>query len=161
MTVRYTPSQLRDAVAISQETYRHWKKVLPPLRRGAGHGPRFTVGDILATTVVRVLTVDFAIRVGAVSVVAHALFETCNTPWPVLERGRLIINLAAGDLQLASDTESAHFQAPVIVVPLQSAISRLHAALLAQPDCGSQECLALSRARSITIPGSGIVEVQA
>ena len=133
MTVRYTPGQLRDAVGISQETYRHWKKVLPPLRRRAGHGPRFTAGDLLAAAVVRILTVDFAIRVGAISLVAQALFETCNEPWSVLERGRLNVDLAAGALLFAQETESATLQTPVLVIPLQSSILDLRTALLQEP----------------------------
>src|SRR3546814_4219968 len=78
MTVHYTPGQLRSAMAIPQETYRHWRKALAPLRRGTGHSPCFTAGDLLAVAIVRALTGDFAIRVGAISAVAEALFEACN-----------------------------------------------------------------------------------
>lgn len=162
MTVRYTAGQLRDAVSISQETYRHWRKALPVLRRGAGPGPKFTAGDLLATAVVRTLTFDFAIRVSAVSLISPALFETCNRPWPVLERGKLVVDLAAGDLQLVGIAEPHQPQAPVLIVPLQSSISRIRAALFTQPDrSGMQESLPLPPARTSSVPGSGTVEVQA
>ena len=142
MTVRYTPGQLKDAVGISQETYRHWKKALPALQGGAGHGPRFSVGDILAVVVVKILTNDFAIRIGAISVIAHALFETCNAvPWPALERGKLVVNLAGGGLQFIHDTESTGFGIPVLVIPLQSSILRLRAALLTELNRDSQRSL--------------------
>ena len=153
MTVRYTPGQLRDAVGISQETYRHWKKALPPLRGGAGHGPRFSVGDLLAVVVVRILTNDFAIRVGAISVIARTLFETCNAvPWPALERGKLVVDLAAGELQFIQDTESAAFRTPVLVIPLRSSILRLRAALLTE--LGREPQRALPFPPTPTTPGS-------
>ena len=48
MTVRYTPGQLRDAVAMPPETYRHWKKVLAPLRRNnTRQSPCFTAGGLV------------------------------------------------------------------------------------------------------------------
>ena len=142
MTVRYTPGQLRDAVGISQETYRHWKKALPPLGGGAGHGPRFSVGDLLAVVVVKILTNDFAIRVNAISAIARALFETCNAvPWPALERGKLLVDLAAGELQFIHTAEPTRVPAPVLVIPLQPSIRRLRAALLTEYDRGTQAAL--------------------
>ena len=142
MTVRYTPGQLRDAVGISQETYRHWKKALPPLRGGAGHGPRFSVGDLLAVVVVKILTNDFAIRVSAISVIASALFETCNAvPWPALERGKLFVDLAAGGLQFIHGTESTALRTPMLVIPLLSSMLLLRAALLTEHDQSTQTSL--------------------
>ena len=109
MTVRYTPGQLRDAVGISQETYRHWKKALPPLRGGAGHGPRFSVGE----------------------------------------------------LQFIHDTESTAFRTPILVIPLQSSILRLRAALLTELDRDPQRSLPFPP--TPTTPGSadGAMEAQA
>ena len=159
MTVRYTRGQLRDAVGISQETYRHWKKALPPLRRGAGHGPKYSAGDLLAAAVVRILTADFAIRVGAVSVVAPALFETCNAPWSLLERGTLIVDLSAGALQFTRESEAPTLQAPVLIVPLQSSILDLRAALLQEPDRGTQESVVHRSAERVpTVAGTREVE---
>lgn len=140
--IRFTPSQLRVAVGISPETYRHWKKALPPLSRGAGRGPRFTAGDLVAVFVVKMLTADFAIRVNAISAIAPALFETCNAePWPTLERGKLVIDLAGGGLQFVHETDSFAFRAPSLVIPLQSSILHIRAALLTEHDHSSQDSL--------------------
>ena len=142
MTVRYTPSQLRDAVGITKETFRHWKASLPPLQGGAGHGPRFTGGDILAVLVVKLLTTDFAIRVGAISDIARPLFETCNAePWPALERGKLIIDLPASELQFKRETEPNPFRRPAMVIPLLPSILRLRSALFTEHNFGTQESL--------------------
>ena len=160
MTVRYTPGQLRDAVGISQETYRHWKKALPPLRGGAGHGPRYTVGDLLAVVVVKILANDFAIRVGAISIIAGALFKTCNAvPWPALERGKLVVNLTDGGLQFIHDAESTAFRTPVLVIPLESSILRIRAALLTELDRDPQRSLPFPP--TPTTPGSAVDAVEA
>ena len=142
MTVRYTPGQLRGAVGISQETFRHWKKALPPLRGGSGHSPRFTGGDLLAVLVVKLLTTDFAIRVSAISIISQPLFQNCNgAPWPALERGKFLVNLAAGKLRFIHESESNAVRTPVIIIPLQPLILHLRAALLAEHDFGTQESL--------------------
>ena len=130
------------AIGISPETYRHWKKALSPLSRGAGRGPRFTAGDLVAVLVVKTLTADFAIRVNAISAIAPALFETCNAePWPALERGKLIIDLAGGGLQFVLETDSIAFRSPSLVIPLQPSILRIRAALLTEHDNTSQDTL--------------------
>jgi len=70
MAVNYTPGQLRDAVGIGQETYRHWKKALAPLRRDAGHSPCFTAGDLLAAAIVKTFVANYGMRVSALSALA-------------------------------------------------------------------------------------------
>lgn len=142
MTVRYTPGQLRSAMAIPQETYRHWKKALAPLRRRTGHSPCFTAGDLLAVAIVRSLTVDFAIRVGAISAVAEALFEACNTAsWPILERSKMIADLANGRLQFRPELENVVFETPVLVIPLRTLVGHLRDALLTDGEVDNQETL--------------------
>lgn len=133
MTLRYTPGQLRAALQIPQETYRHWKKALPPLCRGFGHSPCFTAGDILAVAVVRVITVDFAVRVGALSAIADTLFEACNgISWPILERSKIIVELANRRLQVRSELENVVIETPALVIPLRSLIGYLRESLLAE-----------------------------
>lgn len=142
MTVYYTPGQLRSAMVIPQETYRHWKKALIPLRRGSGHSPCFTAGDLLAVAVVRILTDGFAIRVGALTTIAEALFEACNAvSWPTLERSKLIADLANGQLQIRPELENAICEEPVLVVPLRPLVSHLRDALLTDGGAESQETL--------------------
>ena len=142
MAVRYTPGQLRSAVAISQQTYRHWKKALVPLRREARHSPCFTAGDLLAVAIVRTLTADFAVRVGAISAVADALFHTCNArPWPALERGKLVVDPANGRLEFQQETDHVVCGTPVLVIPLRPMVARLRCALMTDGGFDGQEPL--------------------
>jgi hypothetical protein len=129
-------------MVLPQETYRHWKKALAPLRRGSGHSPCFTAGDLLAVAVVRVLTDGFAIRVGALSAIADDLFGACNAvSWPTLERSKLIADLANRRLQIRPELENATFEEPALVVPLRPLVSHLRDALLTDGGAESQETL--------------------
>jgi len=142
ITFHYTPGQLRGAVAIPQETYRHWKKALAPLRRQKGHSPCFTAGDLLAVAIVRVLTVDFAIRVGALSAVAEALFMACNdASWPTLERSNLIADLTNARIQMRPEFDNIAYEVPVLVIPLRPLVNRLRDALLTDGKVDKQEML--------------------
>ena len=137
MTVYYTPGQLRDAVAIPTETYRNWRKSLPPLKRQSARRRCFTAGDLLAVAIVRTMTENFSIRIGAIVRVAESLFKACNTEsWPDLERSKLIIDLANGDLQVRQGKENIVFDTPAVVIPLGPLVERIRDALLAdgKPD---------------------------
>ena len=144
MAIRYAPGQLRNAAAISQETYRHWKKALAPLRRGSGQSQCFTAGDLLAVVIVRRLTTDFGIRVSAISTVAEALFATCNTtPWPNLEQGTLVVDLANGHLRFMRETNHVVSERPALVIPLRPMVEHLRGALLTEDDLDRKKRLHL------------------
>ena len=130
MTVRYTPGQLRDAAAVPPETYRHWKKVLTPLRRNTRQSRCFTAGDLLAVALVRTMT-GFSVRVGSISAIAEDLFRLCNdTAWPILERSRLIIDLVNQRLALQPESEDIDLDSPALVCPLGPLVGHLREALL-------------------------------
>lgn len=142
MSVLYTPGQLRSAISIAPETYRHWKKALGPLRRGRGHSPCFSSGDLLAVAVVRSLAVDVAVRVGALTPIAEPLFDLCNqSPWPVLERNKLIIDLSEAHLQLRPELAEVTTDRPTIMIPLWPIVARLREQLLAAVDVEDQASL--------------------
>lgn len=142
MTVLYTPGQLRSAVSIAPETYRHWKKALGPLRRGRGHSPCFSSGDLVAVAVIRSLAVDMAVRIGALAPIAEPLFELCNlSPWPVLERTKLIVGLPEGHLLLQPELAETTGDRPTITIPLRPVVSRLREQLLAASDVEDQASL--------------------
>jgi hypothetical protein len=142
VAVFYTPGQLRSAISISPEAYRHWRKALSPLSRGQGHSPCFSSGDLIAVSVVRTLTVDLSVRVGALNAIAAALFEICNgSPWPALERAKLILDLPAEHLDLRPETATVMSDRPLVIVPLAPIIARLRDQLLAANDGGEQPSL--------------------
>lgn len=142
MTVLYTPGQLRGAISIAPETYRHWKKALAPLRRGRGHSPCFSSGDLVAASVIRSLAIDLAVRVGALAPLAETLFELCNlSPWPALERAKLVIDVAGAQLQLRPELAEIVSNQPLITIPLGPMVARLREQLLAASDSREQASL--------------------
>ena len=139
MTVLYTPGQLRSATSIAPETYRHWKKALPPLDRGRGHSPCFSSGDLVAVAVIRSLAADLAVRVSALAPVSQSLFELCNlSPWPVLERARLVIDLPEAQLRLRPESTEIIGDRPIITIPLRPIVALLREQLLAASEVEDQ-----------------------
>jgi hypothetical protein len=86
--MKYTPLQIREIVDISQETLRHWRRVLQPLKEQNGYAPCFTAGDALALKIVKEI-------VETLQPLANELFNICRgINWPRLERQYLIIRFA-------------------------------------------------------------------
>jgi hypothetical protein len=142
LSLRYTPGQLRTAAVIAPETYRHWKKALAPLRRHKGHSPCFSAGDLVAVAVVRVLTIEFEIRVSALSPLGEKLFSLCNSgPWPTLERGRLMIDVPGRIVQFQPEPGEPTAEGPILLMPLGPIIARLRDQLLAAGEPENQTML--------------------
>ena len=100
------------------------------------------MGDLLAVLVVKILTNDFAIRVSAISVIARTLFETatpCRGP-PLSAAGYSSTSLP-GDCSSSTAPRSTALRTPMLVIPLQSSILRLRAALLTEVDRDTQGSL--------------------
>lgn len=129
-------------MSIAPETYRHWKKALGPLRRARGHSPCFRSGDLVALAVIRLLTLDMGIRVGALTPIGEALFDLCNqSPWPVLERTKLIIDLPVAALLLRGEFAETRTDKPFITIPLAPVITQLREQLLAANNEDGQQSL--------------------
>lgn len=142
MSLLYTPGQLRDVAGLPAETYRHWKKALAPLRRARGHSPSFTPGDLVAVAIVRVLTETLGIRVGILGPVAEPLFALCNqSPWPVLERGVIVIEIADARVSLRQEQGERLPTAAAVVIPLCTLVAGLSETLLASYMPGEQGSL--------------------
>jgi hypothetical protein len=90
--MKYTPLQIREIVGISQETLRHWRRVLPPLKDQNGYAPCFTAGDALALRIVNEIVETLQVRVQALQPLADELFNICRgINWPRLEEQYLVI----------------------------------------------------------------------
>jgi hypothetical protein len=141
-TMLYTPGQLRRAVSITPETYRHWKKTLGPLRRASGHSPCFSAGDLVAVALIRLLTVDLGVRIGTLTPIGEPLFELCNrATWPILERSKLIVDLPGAQLELSPELSETTSDRPFITIPLRSVMAGLREQLLAESDDHEQPSL--------------------
>jgi hypothetical protein len=129
--LQYTVRQMHEIVGLSKETYRHWKRVLLPLAEVGGRASCFTLGDLIAASVVHRLTKVAGIRVGHLGDVATAIFKICNTtPWAALEGSTLTIDLDRGECQIEQNPDAATLSDLVLVCRLGPVLEKLRAALL-------------------------------
>ena len=104
--MQFTPGQLREVVGISMETFRHWKRVLPPFAKRKRHTPSFTVGDLLAGRILRRLTEGCGVRVVHLTEVTNEIVSVCNMAvWASLEHKSVLIDLVRGTCRLAGQND--------------------------------------------------------
>ena len=140
--IRYTSGQVRLAIGIPQQTYRHWKTVLSPLRRDGRRGPCFSTGDLLAVAVVHRVHAGYGIPARAIAGVGEELFKVCNSAqWLTLGDRRLVIDLENRRIELELANGTITGQAPTLVVPLRPIVEELQSALLAGSKPDDQEVL--------------------
>lgn len=129
--MKFTVGQLRETVGLSEETFRHWKRVLPPLRSRTGRAATFSVGDLLAAAIFQHLTDHCGVRVGHLASVASKAFELCNSaPWTALDGKLLIIDLSNGECLVARDLSEMTGADALMVCFLTPIIGKLRDTLL-------------------------------
>ena len=152
--MQYTPGQLRDAVGLSKEAYRHWRRVLTGFPAGKNHGPVFAPGDVLALAVLRLLTDECGLRVGSLGTVSDRIFEVCNeTPWEVLGERVLVIDIGKRTCATRGKTEWVVGDNAVVVCPMGPLIERLRDHLVRSSPRSAGRTRARKRARTGALEG--------
>ncbi|MBN9051039.1 MAG: hypothetical protein J0H78_16410 [Rhizobiales bacterium] len=128
--MQFTPGQLRETVGISVETYRHWKRVLPPFADRQGYVAGFSIGDLVAARVLRCLTETFGVRAGHLSELSVAIVRLCNaSPWAkLIDRDVVIAPEAQTCRMVGHGTESVRDK-PIIICPMSPLMMELGSAL--------------------------------
>lgn len=112
---------------------------MKPLQRPSPPRSCYSVGDVLAVAVIRTMTKDFSIRIGALTTVAEDLVSTCNNhSWLALERSKLVILLSEGTIEVHAEEVPTHFHASALVVLLRPLALRIREALLADHSAAEQ-----------------------
>jgi hypothetical protein len=124
--MKFVLAQIREALPITQDTYRHWKSTLAPLSNRNAHTRCFSASDFLALAIVKSMTDDLGVRVGALGPFASDLFDLCGrSSWASLERSTLIFELAARRVDLAPETQAQLLDQLAIIVPCRPIVIRL------------------------------------
>jgi hypothetical protein len=122
-----TPQQVVQVAQLSDQTLRHWRRVLPPLAGLNGYTPCFSPGDALALLVVRHLVRVMGISVGTLASASTGLFDLCrNTSWPHLSDRSLLIQVELGTVNIL--TRTPDLEEPAILVPMRPFAEQLQAA---------------------------------
>ena len=129
--MHYTIGQLRDTVGLSLETYRHWKRVLPSYAGRTGRAPCFTIGDLVAASIIRRLTETAGIRVSALKEIVPDIITICDaSPWSIMEGGVFAIDLLARTCCIVRDPSPWKAGELTIFCPLDPLLAELRGALL-------------------------------
>lgn len=129
--MKLSPAQFRDALGISQETLRHWRKVLPIFQGRSGYAPVFTPGDLVAGAVIKTVKDHWGLSVSAFADHSVELGRVCNeTPWAVLPTGKLVLSLADRSCEFVSIESHTAPNKLYLTVPLAPIIDHLTHALL-------------------------------
>jgi hypothetical protein len=127
----FTPGQLRNTVGLSVETFRHWKRVLPPFIDRRGRAPRFSIGDLLAASILRRLTDQCRVRVGHLTEISKEIVNLCNSiSWAALENRSLIVDLINGACRIAKDQRDIETADLAVLCSLNPIMAELRDALL-------------------------------
>ena len=122
--MRYTPAQIKDALEITEETLRHWRKSFLPLKGKRGYAPCFSPGDLLALKVVAQLH-RLGISVRQLKPVAPDLFEACSQGvWSSVENKILLFDGHAMEV-VTMGQEGRWTEQIRIAVPLKPLIEQL------------------------------------
>ena len=129
--MKLTPAQFRDVLGISQETLRHWRKVLPIFSGRSGYAPIFRPGDLVAGAVIKMLKDRWGISVSAFADQSIAIGQVCNnTPWSTLAAGALVISLDDKSCELVSADAAQSVDEARLIVPLAPIVSEITRTLL-------------------------------
>lgn len=129
--MKLTPGQIREVLGLTQDAFKHWKKVLPPLGDRNGYRPCFTHGDLFAMALIKALTEDAGVRVGALHAVAANLFSQCGSQsWAGFERSMLVLELARVRVEFVPEPHIPQLDRIGIIVPCRPIITDLREWLL-------------------------------
>ena len=129
--MKYSPAQFRDAIGVSQETLRHWRKVLPVFQNRSGYAPAFSIGDLVTGAVIKCLRKKLGVNVGALANISNSLGHTLNKfPWMKMRQSLLILDMDNRSCTLQPISTEFENDCLQIVIPLQPILAELSAALL-------------------------------
>ncbi len=133
--MKLTPAQFRDALGLTQETLRHWRRVLPPFQGVTGYAPVFTTGDLIAGAVIKTLVDTCGISVSKFAKQATSIAATCNeTPWIELSKSVLILSLKDATCALAASSTKTMQLTPSVSIPLSPILEGLTQAMMCDTD---------------------------
>lgn len=122
--MQFSQTQLRSTLGISVETFRHWKRVLPPFAKRKRYTSRFSTGDLLAAGILCRLTDQCGIRVGLLPEISQVTVEICNaSSWAALEGKALVVDVEQRTCRIIEGTKRPAGQNVVIVCPLSPIIA--------------------------------------
>jgi hypothetical protein len=146
--MQFSQTQLRTTLGISVETFRHWKRVLPPFAKCKRYTSRFSAGDLLAAGILCRLTNQCGIRVGLLPDISQSVVQICNaSSWDALEGRALVLDVAHRTCRIAEAPGDPVGQNVVIICPLGPIIAGVRDAM-----SRARASVARSQRRVLSVP---------
>lgn len=128
--MQFSQGQLREVLGISVETFRHWKRVLPPFAHRKPYTPGYSMGDVLAAGVLHRLTDRCGVRAGHLAEISKTVVNICNTDaWASLESRALVIDVQGNNCRLVRNPNKVDARDVVIVCPLHQIMQVIQSGL--------------------------------
>jgi len=129
--MNYSPASVMKIVGITQETLRHWRKVLFPLAKRKGR-QGFSVGDMLVLLIIKELTTTFKLQVNGLASVIPTLSDICNViKWDSYHDKFLGINIKQQEVEVLSKSITiSELSTPLILIDVNQHIMTLSRKLL-------------------------------
>ncbi len=122
-----TLQQVLHVTGLPDQTLRHWRSTLPPLKGRNAYTACFSPSDALALLVLKQLVRDMGISVASLREVSVHLFDLCsNVAWRQLSDRVLAIDVLRGDVTFWAGKYDV--DAPMVMLPMSPLANQLQAA---------------------------------
>ncbi len=122
-----TLQQVLHVTGLPDQTLRHWRTTLPPLKGRNGYTACFSPSDALALLVLKQLVRDMGIAVAALKDVSVQLFAVCRSAaWRHLSDRVLAVDMLRGDVSFWDSADGV--DAPLVLLPMRPLADQLQAA---------------------------------
>ena len=128
--MEFTQAQARNMTGISEETFRHWRKVVPYLRGKSGKSARFSFFDLFGLLVTREMVTTLGASIADIGGGVDHLFRLlADVRWNSLERATAILDHERAVLLGPEEFAMAQRLTPAIMVPCGPLVQRIRAEL--------------------------------
>lgn len=140
--MKYTPAQFRDTIGISQETLRHWRRVLPIYADRIGYSPVFTISDMVVGAIIKRLRDHLGVSVSRLAHISQQLGNACDqTSWESLECSVLFLDMENQKCAVHSQSSFPDLIGLQVILPLEPVLRQITDVLM-QDDENNQRNLA-------------------
>lgn len=121
--------QVTSVTGIPEQTMRHWRSTLPPLKGLNGYRASFSATDALALLVIRHLVKVMGISVATLQAPSERIFELLRgSTWSQLAGSLLTVDLTVGTVEMRAANELRMPEHPAVVIPMEGFVREIRGA---------------------------------
>jgi DNA-binding transcriptional MerR regulator len=94
--MQFETAQVLEIAGISKDTLRHWKKILPPIKKLDGRSTRYSLAELVVICVIARATQDLGVTISQIAKSADWLFAEADRHFSAEHNGSIIYLLPDG-----------------------------------------------------------------